>query len=407
MSSYPTAPALPNDDSAKYEALIGKKQQDAAPVDRKANAPKWYERLLGGAVGFGVGYKEGPTAGIRAGSQITTRRYDTAVDDQRAKLQQDQADLDAWQKEHDLGSQRYEQGLQGFGASMQVANAQRGQANSDRAYQRDVQNDQRTQSNSDRAFQFEQGVHTDELKQRDSQNDLENRRFTETVRHNRADENKRTGEIPSAEATEFQTYVKGLGHPPTSQDVINFKRNAPGSNSLAAGVDENKILTARQQAYDKLEKGDPAKAIDGFQARFTALQKLEVNPTTGKAYTPDERKQALDQLTAENDEAKNQIEAEYSQQMGNLGKPVEPIRYDGRGNPIQQQGQQAAPAPPQQQPAAAPARPAPQQQQPQQGKPGTGKRVSLAQAMSLPQYKGKSKAEVQQAAQALGYTVIP
>jgi hypothetical protein len=385
----PTAPDLPKDDLPNYEALVQKQQQDAAPLDPKATAPKWYDRLLGGVVGAGVGFKEGPSAGIREGSAITNRRYTEAAAGQQAQLAQDKLATDNWQHEHDLATQGYERQVQQFGQKLQVAGAEQSQNNNDRDYTRNVSNDQRSQGNSDRDF-------NERVFQDENTNQYRNDELTETARHNKAVENKPSGDIPSAEANEFTAYERSLGHPATADDVMRFRTGArAGGNGAALGVDENKVLDNRKTAYDRLENGDPAKGVDGFQQRFKAIQTAKVNPTTGKAYTPDERKVDLDKLTRENAQAKNDIEARYAQEMGNLGRQVQPVQYDDMGNV--QQPQQGAPAQ-QQQPAQA--------QQPQgvaiqkgNGKPLTDRSLAaqyLAKA-------GNDKAKARALAQADGW----
>jgi hypothetical protein len=180
---FPTAPTPPSMDMTKYEALINKKAGDGP----KTVAPKWWERLLGGAVGAGVGYKEGPTAGLRAGGAITGRGQEAENDSAAGRIAGDNAQIEGMQRQMDMSRKGYEDQMSQFKAKNDQANSQQTQQNSDRTFgrestndkfthDRDTSNDTRDQGNKDRTFDYEKQVHGDTLKQQGIENSFEGRR---------------------------------------------------------------------------------------------------------------------------------------------------------------------------------------------------------------------------------------
>lgn len=337
----PTAPDLPKDDIPAYQALVDKKTADSA---RPNVAPKWWERLAGAAVGFGTGYKEGPTAGIHAGSAVTTRGEDAALANQKGNLAQDDAALQGWQRSHELANEGYERQAQQFGQNMRVAGAERAQANEDRNFGRDTANDTRNQGNADRTFGYEKQVHADEQGNKNRDFDLDTKRFGETVRHNRADE------ANSASSVDRRGGGSGTG-PKTTVTPSQFQT----------------ILTQRDREYANEQKGYEAKKATAFDAG-------------DKADIETAHQKALDDLQ---DRWNNRL-----------------ATADPEGKYAPKQGGQATPAAAPQAATAA-AAPAPPQQA------GAGKRVSLKQAMALPLYKGKTAAQVTHEIKSRGYTVAP
>lgn len=235
----PTAPDLPKDDIPAYQALADKKAADSA---RPNVAPKWWERLAGAAVGFGTGYKEGPTAGIRAGSAVTTRGEDEALKDQQGKLAQDDAALQGWQRSHDLANEGYERQAQQFGQNMSIAGAERAQSNEDRNFGRETANDTRNQSNADRTFDYEKLVHGDEQGNKNRDFDLDTKRFGETVRHNKADEAN------------------------SASSVDRRSGSGSGNKTTVTPAQFQTILTQRDREYQTEQKGYEAKKATAFDA---------------------------------------------------------------------------------------------------------------------------------------------
>ena len=74
----PQAPAYTAPDRTKLDSDEALYKTDAAPLDRKALAPKWYDRLLGGLSGS---------------SEVTNRKYITAANDQKQRVTADQGNI--------------------------------------------------------------------------------------------------------------------------------------------------------------------------------------------------------------------------------------------------------------------------------------------------------------------------
>lgn len=246
----PTPPSLPANDLPAYQAIISKTNTDSA---RPNVAPKWWERLLGGAVGFGTGFKDGPEAGIRAGSAVTNRGENAALADQQATLAVDKNNLDAWQRSHDLGTQGYEQQVQQFGQNMQVAGAQQSQndlaqrqANEDAALQANRDNIARQQSNADRAFNQEQLVHADALKQQAITNGFEKQRIGfEGANANKGANGPKTTVTPN----QFQTILSSRDKEYANEDKT-YKANLAAADGPA---DKAQVEQDHQKALDDLQ----------------------------------------------------------------------------------------------------------------------------------------------------------
>jgi hypothetical protein len=332
----PAAPVAPPSMTYQYMAAGKKRDADAAPVDRSANAPKWWERVLGGAVGFGVGYKDGPTAGIAAGSKITDSRYDNAVADQKAKLDADDAALQNMQKQQDMSHKVYEDQHTQFDDNDRATSRQ--QNNADRAAQEqqrlqgiapgtetpdDPKNPLGTwhattvggkpitlQGPPDRWAKTPAGI----AAQRDA--DVTRLNLTgDDAKYYRANGKlKEPGQttnihIPSADSQEYgdwkATFTKENGHAPNAQDIQTYRKGEPKVAAATPGQIEV-MAGKRDKDYQDLED------------KYALLRKAE---------TTDKGRAAVD---AARDAEKTTLNQDWSQRFS----AADPTgKYAGGGSP--------------------------------------------------------------------------
>src|SRR5882757_4224025 len=124
-SRVPTYTA-PDDDM--LQALIQKKNTDSAPVDRKANGPKWYERLEGGLAAGAMAFGHVPGA-VEAGQAVTNRRMDQAQQDRSARIAQDDAGIQQYKDQADQQAKDYERQLSGYRAGLEGSRADEERSN--------------------------------------------------------------------------------------------------------------------------------------------------------------------------------------------------------------------------------------------------------------------------------------
>jgi hypothetical protein len=288
---FPSAPAPMSNDIPAYQAIANKTKADS--VAPKV-APKWWERLAGAAVGFGVGYKEGPSAGLRAGSAVTNRGQDTALSAQQNTLAGDAVDRDAWQKSHDLNAQAYEQHSQQFGQDMRTAEAKQGQqnlaqeqANRDAELRDRRDNITREQENIDRTYRADQQFHADALKQQGVMNNNESRRIgIEGQREKREAEKVASGPKTTmspagrralgdshdreyaAEQKTYEAALKAAGTDPDTQSIADRAKA------------ESDHLSARNDLQDRWNKRFAEADPQGIYTDKGNGQQPQVTPTS-------------------------------------------------------------------------------------------------------------------------------
>lgn len=117
----PMAPAPPTLDLSGRDALASKVAALQKPTDPNDPSVKahWYDRLLGGAVGFGQGWQHNPNA-AEVGGEVTNRKYNTAESlrkgsEQGAETELSNFDRDTQDKQRDYEnkSQQFEHEMQG------------------------------------------------------------------------------------------------------------------------------------------------------------------------------------------------------------------------------------------------------------------------------------------------------
>jgi hypothetical protein len=382
----PSVPQAPRRDYDAYNAIAAKKATDAV-VDRKANAPKWYDRLAGAAVGFGAGFRGDVAGAIKTGGEITNRRMEEATADSQQKVAADQAQLDQLDREAGQKEKDYELQTQQFGQGREVAE------------------DARTQANSDRNFNEEHGknIYT---QTRDTANDA----YT----HGRDDRLDKQGQ-QNFETTSAETRRRDSAEMGNASERLKIERqkadNDANENSPAAAL--LKARAAVDQTHDEmlnhLEFGDPKASNEderaGFKATYAALGSSKKDPVSGQPWKPGERDAALANMLEIHNQQKQGIEASRQQQQSRLQSPpaspaakAAAVAPQGFVPPAQTvPGAQPPPAAAQNPNAAPPAVP--------QVPPGT--EHSLKTAMGLAFNKGKSAAQVTADLKSRGYVVVP
>lgn len=349
----PTPPPSPNDDIyAQYKPANDKLATDSAP---KTVAPKWWERVVGGLVGAGVGYQQGATAGIQAGGAVTRRGQINSDDQQQRQIAADNAQIQGLQRQQEMGHRQYEDQASNFGNNLAVARTQQDQSNSDRNFTRETGNDQWQQSNADRQFSFENLAHGDQQRQLGTENDLRGREFSETQRSNKSREGMESQRI-------------GLERQKLDQDGKGPQLEKP----MTANQFQN-LLTRKDMTYRDAEQ------------RY----KVEIDDAT----TPEE-KDAVRQKFEGPGGIKDQMQQEWNVRLSQADPEGRYAPKGGAAPPAQ--GSQPTPAA-QPQPVQQPAQPPPPQPK---GKPLTDINV----ARQYLQKAGGDKAKARQLAHKDGFT---
>lgn len=349
----PQAPAAPQIDMNRYQQLEQAVTSAQQPVDRNANKPRWYERLAGGLVGAGVGYNQGATAGINAGSAITNARYTQAQADQAQRAKAAQTNLDTFDRGVDMQGKNY--GIQSHAYENSLQGRRLGDEEGNDTFQRNLEtsNAKREQTNSDREFQRNTGNDTfGHQMQRDQ--------FTET-KNQHATENKNEGRRLGMEGARV-----GIEKEKAERDRTQAKGDV-----LRRGVDANKLNTARQSQLDALEKDDPKSGEPGYRSTRNSLMLSKKNPDTGSAWKDGEKQQAVAALDSQHADEKNKVEQSYAQGLQNLGYSAVPVTYGPDGKTVVNDSDGAAPGAAKQQAAAAAPQQAAPAAQPKQGRAPT------------------------------------
>jgi hypothetical protein len=98
--------------SARQQGLESSISQYSKPTDPNDPAvkPRWWERVLGGAVGFGRGFAHDPNA-MEEGASVTNRRFITAEYTRKQGLEGAQAQNEAFEKGEKLHNDQIDQEL--------------------------------------------------------------------------------------------------------------------------------------------------------------------------------------------------------------------------------------------------------------------------------------------------------
>jgi hypothetical protein len=304
-SGAPTPPANYSPDGGALATLQGRLEQDRQPV---TVAPKWYDRLAGGLVGFGTGYREGPLAGIKAGSAVTNRRQEATDAAQGKQVSADEGAIQDWKDQNDLAQQDFGNNLRGYEAQ---------------ARQREMQ-DQEDAQNWDQNFRTGQAAQ--------GQKNTDRTYEQQVTRDTNAQAND-AAQLSEQKTNDQRNYRLGEERLSVERQNTGTRQNADQASQLRRQLAANTLDQQRQKAYDALENGD-SKGNEGYRQQLKDIQTAPQNPITSKPYTDAERQEAIDELNAQHEAAKQQIEGNYAAQMQGLGYPVQPVRYGPDGKPL-------------------------------------------------------------------------
>lgn len=101
MTSYGVAPTYDTPERQAADKTIS-----TPPPSSADYKPRWWERLLGGATAFAAGWGGNP-AGYAIGSNVTNRRFNTAMGDYSARQEQAQNVLAEQDKNYNAQSQNW------------------------------------------------------------------------------------------------------------------------------------------------------------------------------------------------------------------------------------------------------------------------------------------------------------
>jgi hypothetical protein len=278
------------------EALEARKAKDSVVSNV---SPKWWERALGGLSAGAMAFGRVPGA-VAAGQSVTGRGQIAAEKQRLGRLAADEVGIQAWND----GQKRAQQDFE----------------NQNTAFNDNERAISRRQLDSDRAAQERQRLQAvaPGTEQPDDPNNTLGRWHATTVGGSRVAlqgppdkwakspagvaaqrdaDVKRLGltgddakfyrangklkeptpqtniRIPSAESEEWSAYVRSLGHAPTTDDVINFKRNAPNTSGgrPIPPATAARISDTKNKAMQAAQKGLADGVLDKTQAR-DALQ---------------------------------------------------------------------------------------------------------------------------------------
>lgn len=116
------APKYNAPDRTALQGAQAKLATDSQPLDAKAIAPKWWERLAGGAAAAGMAFGHVPGA-VEAGSAVTTRRADQAHARQDAQVGADKTAIGAEQGKIDAAGTDFENSMKSFKGNVEAQNS--------------------------------------------------------------------------------------------------------------------------------------------------------------------------------------------------------------------------------------------------------------------------------------------
>jgi hypothetical protein len=374
--------------------------------------PRWYERLAGG-VGAGLmGFGHDPNA-VAAGEAVVNRRYNNAVADYDKTQGNARENITALNDRDTAAGRSWERELQAQNAGREVFNTQ------DQAYARGVTARDHAAQEQQRLQQVAPGTEQPDdpknpmgtwhamtvggkpialnsppdswLKTPQGKQMAETARRQQLVKDNnlQGDEAKyvmvngklrepassvRVTNEPQG-AREWDAYVKALGHPPTTADVLNYKRNNGGGQSAANKNLMDRIEAQKNTAINKA-RDDYAKGLSTFDDYMNDWQSAQ-----------DDYEERLGTATGgdiPHVDIRSNVDAQGNWKGG------------GQSKQPQQQAQPQAQAQPQSQAQ-------PQQQQPAQLPRGGGKPLDANTAKQFLQAAGGDKNKARQLATKNGW----
>jgi hypothetical protein len=419
----PTVPDRREDQFQQFEKTL---QAPAPSRNDAALKPKWYERLAGGVSGAMVGFQN-PELGVKVGSGVTDRRFNTATEDYQHKQDTARQGMTDLRAERQDANQAFEQRMQIHNAGTTDYNAQ------ERAYQGQVMAKDRAAQEQQRLQAIAPGSEQPDdpknpmgtwhattiggqpmklnqppdrwLNSSQGKQEQESARREALVRDNRltgADAkyvrvNGKLREpspttnihIPSAEAEKYHdmksAFHKENGRDPNLSELQSIMQGEHARGSMKK-ADADAIIAARNKGFEKAQ-----------QAYHKAIASAETDQ---------------DRQEAENDylDAAETVQHGYEDRLrSKTGNDIEPFDIRGAlGASLHGAKPQSQPAPAQAQPQAQQAAPAqPQQAAPQQQKPAT---AAPAQRFNVAKWKAANpKGDVNKAiaaAKAKGYELV-
>jgi hypothetical protein len=386
-------PSLPNQHLDQYQQYEQTLQKPAPSLNDPQYKPHWYERLAGGLTGAMVGYKN-PELGVKVGTGVTDRRFDTATQDYQNQQNTARQGMQDYRTQQQDAGQQFEKQLQLHNANESDYNTQ------ERAYQGQVTANDRQAQEKDRLAKYnEEDAQPDDPKnllggwhvtnaggqtvrlpgppkgREADPNVIAARRTADVQRLNlKGDDAKfyqANGKLREpapnvnikqepAGTQEWNAYTKSLGHEPNTQEVLNFKRNQTGGSG--------KLSDSASRLIIQKKNDDMAKAQRAYHRAMA------------DAATDADKQSAEDDFLDDAETAQRAYEEQINQKTGQEVEPFD-IRgalkasLHGGGQP-QQTPPQQAPQQPQAQPAA-PSQPkaAPAPQAAPQAAPGATVKV--------------------------------
>lgn len=285
-----TAPTYTPPDRTNLQSWEQRQQTDSQVTNRNDPAvkPKWWERLVGG-LGAGMMAAGGQPGAEQAGQAVVNRRYNAAEQQRQGRLAADKSGITAATGDINSKNLEFERDLQGFNAQG-LADQRNARAAEYAAQEKgrlaapapetlqpvDPKNpmgawtgktvggqaitlnqppDSWLKTPAGKAAIIKQTMRDAGIKEgsEDWKYGLVNGKLKEPGAQTNI-------HMPNAEVQEWGAYVKSLGHPPTAQDVIDFKRNAPkmprGTSGQFSDLDKQtsaqyaKAHAAWQTAHD-------------------------------------------------------------------------------------------------------------------------------------------------------------
>lgn len=334
FGALPEAPGYTPPDMERRNAMEAMVAQHSKPTDPNDPSVKthWYDRLLGGLVGFGRGYVHDPNA-VAEGGAVTNRRFNTAEYTRKQALEGDKEKLDAFDRGTRSQHEQFQDKNDVFKDELQRAQEERQRFDvTSKAGERGA-----------KADKYDNTVDPSTIKQ-----DKDGNWFGTTY----GGERKETGApkgYKNPDDDNDPTHVIMRNTPPekkvkVAQDLFN--KMHPGRQSgdekpetaatrLRRSKEVNAAGDSRTKALSELENGNAAKGVAGFKQ---AMKRIQNDPKL----TDQVKQKEIDNLAEAHRQAKQEVEDEYASKLGNLGKDYQKVIYNKDGSFTREGAQPAA-----------------------------------------------------------------
>jgi hypothetical protein len=325
FGALPNAPVYTPPDMERRNAMEAMVAQHSKPTDPKDPSVKahWYDRLLGGLVGFGRGYVHDPNA-MAEGGAVTNRRYNTAEYTRKQALEGDKEKLDAFDRGTRSQHEQFQDKNDVFKDELERAQEERMRFDTT----------SKAGERSAKADKYDNTVDPSTIKQ-----DKDGNWYGTTY----GGERKETGapkgykdpnsdndpehvimqNTPADKKVDVARRLFNQKHP--GRAAADGEKPETPATRLRRSKEVNDAGDARTKALNELENGNAAKGVSGFKQ---AMKRIQNDPKL----TDQVKQKEIDNLAEAHRQAKQEVEDEYASKLGNLGKDYQKVIYNKDGS---------------------------------------------------------------------------